>query len=49
MSRPKFIDEIRKLDIPSTCKAEFALLYAMAIILPYPPPVSKVVYMGNTQ
>jgi len=28
MSKCKFIDEIRKLDIPSKCKAELALLYA---------------------
>jgi len=28
MSRCKFLDEIRKLDIPSKCKAELAMLYA---------------------
>ena len=28
MSRPKFIDEISRLEIPSKCKAELALLYA---------------------
>jgi hypothetical protein len=28
MSRPKFIDEISRLDIPSKCKAELTLLYA---------------------
>lgn len=28
MSRCKFIDDIRKLKIPSKCKAELAMLYA---------------------
>ena len=28
MSRPKFIDQISRLKIPSRCKAELALLYA---------------------
>lgn len=28
MSRPKFIDEISRLNIPSKCKAELAMLYA---------------------
>ena len=28
MSRPKFIGEISKLDIPSKCKAELTMLYA---------------------
>ena len=28
MSKCKFIDEIRKLNIPSQCKAELVLLYA---------------------
>jgi hypothetical protein len=28
MSRPKFIDELVRLDIPSKCKAELTLLYS---------------------
>ena len=28
MSRPKFIGELVRLDIPSTCKAELTMLYA---------------------
>ncbi len=28
MSRPKFIDEISRLNIPSKCKAELTMLYA---------------------